>query len=215
MGCDHLVHHGIKGQKWGVRRYQNADGTLTSAGKKHQERREKQQYKKEYKTDKLRKKRLEGVAFEAGKYSQLYDKRYDKLSRRTDKAVSRQMEKKGVLSEKVEERVRTTEQLRRDKEYNQKYSDEALKRAEKFTRDMVKKYPDKKIKDVKTYEKKGREYVKSFTGMNTYSLKKVIVFNNNGDRLSQYEMRRTEYSIDVRSRTIDVKNDAAVRYRGK
>ncbi len=31
---DYLVHHGIKGQKWGVRRYQNADGTLTAAGKK-------------------------------------------------------------------------------------------------------------------------------------------------------------------------------------
>lgn len=31
---EYLVHHGIKGQKWGVRRYQNADGTLTSAGKK-------------------------------------------------------------------------------------------------------------------------------------------------------------------------------------
>lgn len=29
-----LYHHGIKGQKWGVRRYQNADGSLTSAGKK-------------------------------------------------------------------------------------------------------------------------------------------------------------------------------------
>lgn len=30
-----LCHHGIKGQKWGVRRYQNSDGTLTAAGKKH------------------------------------------------------------------------------------------------------------------------------------------------------------------------------------
>ena len=29
-----LYHHGIKGQKWGVRRYQNKDGSLTPAGKK-------------------------------------------------------------------------------------------------------------------------------------------------------------------------------------
>ncbi len=29
-----LYHHGIKGQRWGVRRYQNKDGTLTNAGKK-------------------------------------------------------------------------------------------------------------------------------------------------------------------------------------
>ena len=29
---DELYHHGIKGQKWGVRRYQNPDGSLTSEG---------------------------------------------------------------------------------------------------------------------------------------------------------------------------------------
>ncbi|PNH20937.1 hypothetical protein B6K86_02450 [Lachnospiraceae bacterium] len=31
-----LYHHGIKGMKWGVRRYQNKDGSLTPAGKRHQ-----------------------------------------------------------------------------------------------------------------------------------------------------------------------------------
>lgn len=30
----YLAHHGILGMKWGVRRYQNADGTLTNAGKR-------------------------------------------------------------------------------------------------------------------------------------------------------------------------------------
>jgi len=30
---DELYHHGTKGQKWGIRRYQNPDGTLTEAGK--------------------------------------------------------------------------------------------------------------------------------------------------------------------------------------
>ena len=32
---DELYHHGVKGQKWGVRNYQNADGSLTAAGRLH------------------------------------------------------------------------------------------------------------------------------------------------------------------------------------
>ena len=31
-----LYHHGVKGQRWGVRRYRNADGSLTPAGKQHE-----------------------------------------------------------------------------------------------------------------------------------------------------------------------------------
>lgn len=36
MSEQYLEHHGIKGMKWGVRRYQNYDGSLTSAGKRRQ-----------------------------------------------------------------------------------------------------------------------------------------------------------------------------------
>ena len=32
---EYLAHHGIKGQKWGQRRYQNSDGSLTAEGRKH------------------------------------------------------------------------------------------------------------------------------------------------------------------------------------
>ena len=47
------MHYGVKGQKWGIRRYQNEDGTLTKEGKERYDRdvRENKAKKKENRID--------------------------------------------------------------------------------------------------------------------------------------------------------------------
>ena len=44
---DELYHYGVKGMKWGIRRYQNKDGTLTKEGKKRLAKEASNYYKQE------------------------------------------------------------------------------------------------------------------------------------------------------------------------
>lgn len=62
-----LYHWGIKGMKWGVRRYQNSDGSLTPAGRKRLEKADQKWAKK--KSDKITAKAQKATSKELNKYA--------------------------------------------------------------------------------------------------------------------------------------------------
>ena len=79
----YLSHYGVIGMKWGVRRYQNKDGSLTKAGKKHRQRVEQRAHEKKMreKRAKVKKERLEA----AKNRSLLSDKELDSRINRLEK----------------------------------------------------------------------------------------------------------------------------------
>lgn len=97
---DYLAHHGIKGQKWGVRRYQNPDGTLTSEGRA-----------------KLYSKQLTGLGFDDATLRYNYNRQKSKLGMQERKLTRAQRknnaEKIEKYSKKVDETNKTMEDIYR------------------------------------------------------------------------------------------------------
>lgn len=64
MQSNYLIHHGTKGQKWGIRKYQNEDGTLTDAGRerylKNYEKKEADNILNEYADNIIKSKKFKG-----------------------------------------------------------------------------------------------------------------------------------------------------------
>lgn len=80
----YIYHHGIQGQKWGVRRYQNKDGSLTSAGKKRYAKLEVQSAKIEAEKKRLNPEKEKKTPNPHGKKS-VFDMSDEELSREIER----------------------------------------------------------------------------------------------------------------------------------
>lgn len=95
---DYLQHHGTKGQRWGVRRYQNKDGSLTPAGKKRYSK-EMDKLKAEEQKLKAEKKVLDNKKKTQAKFDKL-DAKKAKLE--AEKKTLKEEQKKFKKGEKAE-----------------------------------------------------------------------------------------------------------------
>ena len=194
MENNSLRHHGILGMKWGVRRYQNKDGTLTAAGKKR--------YDKEMKDAKAERRALKNVQknmqLTQAKLKKLEEiktenerlKKNIKTGEEEEKPVNLEEKKKQVLESKSAKEVYKHKDLLSDKELQEAYVrlnyerniknliPEEVNRGQQF----LNKYVDmgKTIKDIvdttdtlyKSYEKAKGLYETLFKAVDASSKKK-------------------------------------------
>ena len=81
---DELQHHGVKGQRWGVRRYQNKDGSLTKAGKRR-----------------LQKIEAKDAKWAKKNYDKIYNKAYKSSKREMADYVDDELSKSGKQGKRL------------------------------------------------------------------------------------------------------------------
>lgn len=175
MSQNELSHHGILGQKWGVRRYQNKDGSLTPAGKKRAK-----QLKDEYTqlTAKQLRRSTSGIAKKpsemtdeelASKLSRLTnEKRYMELVRDIDKMTPKPRDNKiATLAKSYGSDVLSPAIKSASRDALTKWLTKTLQEAAGVGEDTSKKSLEQLEKDVKKLAAKKKkweleQYVKEF-----------------------------------------------------
>lgn len=143
MSSGKLYHHGIKGQKWGVRRYQNPDGTLTPEGQAR--------YNEGASTLRGRaeiSKQNRRIMRSNQSKDKLVAERNEWEKRRTnayDKKISRMEAKKARL----ESRIQKKEQKKKAFIDDYRMRTKAVERGYKKYADTIAKYRDAKVMSIK------------------------------------------------------------------
>lgn len=140
-----LYHYGVLGMKWGVRRYQNKDGSLTAAGKQRYGEVGKRHLTRDEKKDlKVRKKKLADMY----KTTEYIDTTYYDAKRKADKYESKswkEIAKKGNVSAKTSENLK---KARARSDFYKIGHDQFNRTIDQMHSETVAKYGNKRVKDI-------------------------------------------------------------------
>ena len=168
LGIDCLEHHGIIGQKWGIRRYQNEDGSLTEAGKRRYSREVAKEQRVARSIEKSERRMRIKEAKAAAKASEMESKaRILEAKARSKKADAKDAsDKANTDSKDISQKTKLTDEERRER--NRKIGMAlgivggvaAIGFGYKYTSDMLKKSGDIKIpkEAVTGTSKSGKKY---------------------------------------------------------
>ena len=152
ISTDEIYHWGIKGMKWGVRRYQNSDGTLTAAGKKR--------YNAEADRGEYNQTKADGTRFKQTKKGKTEVLKADarRYTREDDEALRSVVnETKGLTGN-----LKTLNEASIRRTKNNRHQMDLSKMSDKEMRDQInRKLLEKQYNDMFAPQKstKGREYV--------------------------------------------------------
>ena len=191
MNENELMHYGVKGQKWGVRRDRDNGSTLTSAGKN-------KEYKKSLRTDNKFRRNLESKAYDSARFANVYSKKSKSYSKKYEKAIAKDPTKSNQKTQRIENTKNLLDS--KAKSWNT-YNSKNVQRLKKQVDFMISKYSDTKIKDVDVKTTKNDiEYIKSIIAAMdnsnvTYGLVKRRDRKNNTDIYIPTKTRNYYYYI--------------------
>ena len=188
----YLIHYGIQGQKWGVRRFQNEDGTWTSEGLE----RRKQYYTEDGELNskgvKLYNKAIgkmqkskEGENYKKvqSDYYKLANKATDKANREAYKSVGKEKEymdsniHKSLIGKTKDIFGDQDERLWQWRESNPEKDKDVRDRYNEVYNSLRKEYLDKKYNEVIEAEKQyldvGQKYLDEIAGIGIMNLKRL------------------------------------------